>query len=141
MTNVRMMLPAVCGLGLLGLGLLGACGGTARNMQTYRADTQNLLASRSSQVEQCYQQALTTDASAGGTVTVQFVVAKKTGMISKATIDPAHTTAPAALGDCVLQAVEGLVLNPPDRNEGRATFTYEFKPQEGVTGAAAPSPT
>jgi hypothetical protein len=33
----------------------------------------------------------------------------------------------------VLKAVEGLKLDPPDRNEGRATFVYEFKPAPAAT--------
>jgi hypothetical protein len=104
------------------------CTGTARGLEAYRTDTQKLLDTRSAAVKSCYDDALKTDAKLAGTVTVQFVVAKKTGVISNATVDTAHSTAPAMLGQCVVKALDGLKLDPPDRNEGRATYVYEFKP-------------
>ncbi len=107
---------------------LAACGGTARSVDVYRADTQKLLQTRDSQVQSCYEHALASDGKLTGTVAIQFVVAKKTGEIESATIDKTKTTAPDALGGCVLEAVKGLKLDPPDRNEGHATFVYEFKP-------------
>ncbi|HEX4420239.1 MAG TPA: AgmX/PglI C-terminal domain-containing protein [Kofleriaceae bacterium] len=114
-----------------------ACGGTARGLEAYRGDTGALLETRSAQLKSCYDDALKTDATMAGTVTVQFVVAKKTGTIENPQVDAAKSTAPAALGQCVVKAVDGLVLAPPDKNEGRATFTYEFKP--GEAPAAAPA--
>lgn len=60
--------------------------------------------------------------------TLKFVVEKESGLISQAAINPAKTTAPFALGQCVLHAIDGLKLAPGDRNEGQATFVYEFKP-------------
>jgi hypothetical protein len=111
-----------------------ACSGTARGLEAYRADTAKLLDSRSAQLQSCYDAALKGDNKLAGTVTVQFVVEKKTGSITDATVDAAHSTAPPALGDCVVKAIDGLKLDPADRNEGRATFVYEFKP------ASAPKP-
>lgn len=116
---------------------VAACGGTARGLEAYRTDTANLLETRNAQLQSCYDDALKSDAKAAGTVTVQFVVAKKTGMIENPQIDTTKSTAPASLGQCVVKAVDGLVLNPADKNEGRATFTYEFKP--GMAPAAAPA--
>lgn len=115
-------------LSLIIVSSLAACGGTARNVQVYRADTQAMLQTRDPQVKACYDKALASDGKAGGTVAVQFVVEKKTGAVTNAAIDPKRTTASPALGSCVLDAVAGLKLAPPDRNEGRATFVYEFKP-------------
>jgi TonB family protein len=114
----------------LALGLLAsatACG-TARDVDAYRSDTQKLLDSRSSQLQSCYDDALKSNRKLSGTVTVQFVVEKESGQVVKATIDTAKSTAPPALGQCVLRVVEGLKLEPPDKNEGQATFVYEFKP-------------
>jgi hypothetical protein len=34
----------------------------------------------------------------------------------------------------VLQAIDGLKLEPADRNEGQATFIYEFKPAATCPG-------
>jgi hypothetical protein len=105
--------------------LAGAgCGGTMRSTDVYRADTQQLLAGRNAQVKSCYDAALATDPKLAGTVTVQFVVAKKTGEVQKVTLDP---SAPPSLGQCVTQALQGLTLQPPDRNEGQATFQYAFQ--------------
>jgi hypothetical protein len=110
-----------------------ACTGTARGLEAYRDDTNQLLETRRAQLATCYDDALRTDATAAGTVTVQFVVEKTTGAISHAAVDPARSSAPAVLGQCVVHAIDGLVLAPPDRNEGRATFTYEFKPNPAPT--------
>lgn len=105
-----------------------ACGGTARGLEAYRADTTKLLDTRSAQLRSCYDDALKTNDKLAGSVTVEFVVENKTGMVSRATVDAARSSAPPVLGQCVVRAIDGLVLAPPDRNEGRATFTYEFKP-------------
>lgn len=105
-----------------------ACGGTARGLEAYREDTGKLLETRTAQLQRCYSDALKTDARLGGTVTVQFVVEKSTGTITKPSVDQRKSTAPPVLGDCVVKAIDGLTLAPPDRNEGRATFVYEFKP-------------
>ncbi|MGE5186118.1 MAG: AgmX/PglI C-terminal domain-containing protein [Acidobacteriota bacterium] len=112
---------------------LAACGGTARGLEAYRTDTQKLLDTRTGQIQSCYDSALKADAKAGGTVAIQFTVAKKTGEVTNATIDKAKTTAPDSVGGCVLEAVKGLKLDPPDRNEGQATFVYEFKPASSPT--------
>jgi hypothetical protein len=105
-----------------------ACAGTARAPEAYRDDTSKLLETRTAQLQQCYSEALKTDAGLSGTVTVQFVVAPKTGAITQPSVDHSKSTAPPVLGDCVVKAVDGLTLAPPDRHEGRATFVYEFKP-------------
>lgn len=112
----------------LGLCALAAGCGTARDVDAYRSDTEKLLQTRGNQVKSCYDEALKTDRTLAGTVAVSFVVEKDTGAISKPTIDQAKTTAPPTLGQCVLHAVEGLKLDPGDRNEGHATFVYDFKP-------------
>ena len=105
-----------------------ACGGTARGLEAYRDDTGKLLETRNAQLQSCYSDALKSDAKLSGTITVQFVVENKTGMISRPSVDQSKSTAPPVLGDCVVKAIDGLTLAPPDRNEGRATFVYEFKP-------------
>ena len=106
---------------------LAACG-SLRTADVYRADTTKLLATRGAQLQRCYDEALTADGKAAGTVTVQFVVESDSGAISKPTVEPAHSTAPPALGRCVVKAIDGLVLAPPDSQEGHATFVYEFRP-------------
>ena len=105
-----------------------ACTGTARGLEAYRDDTGKLLETRTAQLQSCYCDALKTNAKLSGTVTVQFVVAPRTGAITQPSVDQSRSTAPPALGDCVVKAIDGLTLAPPDAHEGRATFVYEFKP-------------
>lgn len=116
---------------LAGLALaLAACGGTARNLDAYRGDTQKLLESHQAQVASCYSEALKDDRKLAGTVTLHFVVEKKTGAFTQVAVDPAHTSAPSSLWPCVMRVVEGLKLDPADKQEGRATFIYELKPAQ-----------
>src|ERR1043166_4484232 len=90
--------------------VLAACSGTARGLEAYRADTGKLLDTRSAQLKSCYDDALKADDKLSGTVTVQFTVEKQTGVIARPTVDAAHSTAPPALGQCVVKAIDGLVL-------------------------------
>jgi len=117
--------------------LAGTACGTARSQQVYAADAGRLLESRNDQLQRCYNEALKTQPDAKGTVTVKFVVEPKSGAIKDATVDPARTTAPEALDRCVLDAMAGLTLAPPDRNEGRATFVYEVKANPPPAAPAA----
>lgn len=79
-------------------------------------------------LQSCYEDALKSDAKLAGTIKVEFVIEKKTGAIKKPQTVPA-TVATTPLGTCVLHALEGLKLEPADRNEGRATFEYAFQPR------------
>jgi hypothetical protein len=111
---------------LLVLITMTACA-TSRSSEQYRRDTHMILYARSSNLEACYAKALENDARAQGRVTVRFVVEARTGNIVEPTIDTERTTAPQQLMFCVLEAVEGLQLDPPDANEAHATFVYEFR--------------
>jgi hypothetical protein len=114
-------------IGVLALVVAVACTGTARGLEAYRTDTQALLETRDAQLQQCYDDALKTDDKLAGTVTVDFVIEKKTGAIENPIVNVTKSTASAPLGDCVIKAIQGLVLAPGDRHEGHATFVYEFK--------------
>jgi hypothetical protein len=127
-------------LNLLAASLLAcaaACSGTARGLEAYRTDTTKLVETRNRQIQGCYEDALKTEATLAGTVTVQFIVEKQTGAIAYPMIQQDKTTAPAVLAQCVVRAVDGLVLAPPDRNEGQATFVYEFKPTPAPSASRA----
>lgn len=106
-----------------------ACQFHARSADKYRDATQELLMTRQSQIQACYDEALKQDKAAQGMVKVNFTVQKDTGNIVDAAVDPNGTTAPPALGDCVVNALTGLALQPPDARDGLASFTYEFKHQ------------
>ena len=121
----------------LALIAIAACGGTARSVDTYRTDTQALLDTRNTEVAQCYDAALAKNNNLRGVVTVHFTVHQETGAVSDAVIDPT-SKAPSELGDCVLKAISGLTLAPADRNDGHATFVYDFH-ATGVTAKRAAS--
>ena len=125
------------------LSLLGATAGCtffARGPEQYRDDTTKLLATKSAELDTCYDNALKTAPTAAGKVTVVFTVEEKTGKISDAKADPARTTAPQALVDCVVTAINGLVLDPPDQRKGSATFEYDFARPAAPAAAAAATP-
>jgi hypothetical protein len=108
---------------------LGACAlHKQRTPQTYRVDTQTTLETRNAQIKSCYDDQLKSDAASGGMMTVRFVVKKKTGVFTSVALDPEKSQAPEPLARCVVNALEGLKLEPPDANDGHATFVYQLRP-------------
>lgn len=63
---------------------------------------------------------------AAGRVTVKFEVDTEVGRIVNIEVDKAKSTAPGPVVDCVTKSLNGLVLAPPDRHTGQATFVWEF---------------
>ncbi|MBK7823922.1 AgmX/PglI C-terminal domain-containing protein [Nannocystis sp.] len=106
------------------------CTCIARDAETYRADTRSLLETRTRAIKDCYDVALTTDPKLDGQVVVTFKVEKKTGKIIDTGIDSARTKAPESLSKCIVEAVDGLTLDPVDQREGQATFSWTFKANE-----------
>ena len=102
------------------------CSVMVRDAESYSKDTEALLETRSGAIKACYDETLKSDATAQGRVTVRFKVEKETGNIVDIQVDPAGTTAPETLTQCVTTALGGLVLAPPDEQDGIATFSYEF---------------
>lgn len=107
--------------------LVGAvgCEFHARSPEDYRSVTRALIETRTSQIQSCYDDALKTNKEAKGTVTVHFFVQEDTGALDKIEALPA-STAPETLQQCVVTALQGLVLQPPDARKGDATFSFEF---------------
>lgn len=110
-------------------------GCAARDADSYRTDTRSLLETRNDSIKGCYDVALTTDPNVSGDVVVNLVVEKKTGKIMNTKIDPSRTTAPEALGQCIVEAIDGLTLDPVDQREGQATFIWSFKANPPVPAA------
>ena len=106
------------------------CTCIARDAETYRADTRSLLETRTRAIKDCYDVALTTDPKLDGVVVVKFKVEKKTGKIIDTAVDAARTKAPESLSKCIVEAVDGLTLDPVDQREGQATFSWTFKANE-----------
>jgi hypothetical protein len=108
----------------------------ARGPEDYRDVTQALLDTKAQDIKACYDGALKGQKDLQGRVTVQFVVEAETGKLKDVKVDPAGTTAPEVLSQCVTNAVSGLALTPADKRDGIATWVYDFTP----TAAAAPAP-
>lgn len=111
------------------LAIIPACSFIARDAEDYRKVTRELVETRGGDIKECYDVLLATNESVTGKVVVNFSVEKKTGKIMNPQIDPA-TTAPAELGECIIQAIDGLQLDPADAREGQATFAWDFKAAE-----------
>lgn len=110
----------------LSLVSLSACSFYARGADDYRKATRELLEKKNDSLEACYAKALDETEGAKGTVVVQFEVQAKTGKIVKAKIVEKKTDANEMLQRCVLSALDGLKLDPPDQRTGNATFEWDF---------------
>jgi hypothetical protein len=109
------------------LASLSACSVSyhARNAEDYRQATRTLLESRQTDFKQCYEGVLSATPDAAGSVAVKFVVEEKTGKILTPSSLP-ESTAPEPLRQCVVNALSGLALDPPDQRKGVATMTFDF---------------
>jgi hypothetical protein len=112
----------------------------ARSPEDYRDVTQALLDTKAADIKACYDGALKGQKDLQGRVTVQFVVEAESGQIKDVRVDPAGTTAPEVLSQCVTNSVSGLALTPPDKRDGIATWVYDFTPTGAppAPGAAPP---
>jgi outer membrane biosynthesis protein TonB len=113
-------------LTLLGV-TLAATGCAARSAEMYRDETRKLLETKQGAIQACYDEALKASPTAIGKVVVRFTVKSDTGVISDAKVLKKQSTASDALGACVVKAIEGLKLDPPDERDGDATFSWEFQ--------------
>ena len=114
-------------LTLLACGLAAGCSFHARDAESYRQDTRTLLETRNSDIKSCYDVELQRDPKATGTVVVKFTVQKETGRIVEPKVDEVASSAPTTLGQCVVRAIDGLALEPPDERNGDATFRWQFQ--------------
>ena len=115
------------------------CTCVARDAETYKADTRTVLETRNKTIKDCYDVALTTDPKLDGTVVVTFKVEKKTGKIIDTAVDSGRTKAPESLSKCIVEAVDGLILDPVDQRDGQATFSYKFRANEPKPAEEAPA--
>ena len=104
---------------------VGGC--TARSRLQYRNDTRRLLDARIPQIKACYDAILKTDEKVKGQVVMRFVVTEETGKVTNVEVETNRTKAPDALVECVRASFEeAMVLTPPDKRQGHATFVWEF---------------
>ena len=108
------------------LALLAGCSFAARSPDMYRDDTKAALQTKNADILACYDGVLKASPGAGGKVTIKFDVETEQGKITNVQVDPANTTAPAPVSECVTKNVSGLAIKPPDQRLGQGTWVYEF---------------
>lgn len=113
---------------ILTLMTTAGCQFYARSPEDYKNATRGVLETRSAQVQSCYDSVLKKEPAASGNVVVHFTVKEKTGDIVDVEALPS-STAPPEVGQCVVNALQGLTLDPPDQRKGDATFIWEFTPK------------
>lgn len=111
---------------LLACLVTAASGCAVRSPNMYRDDVRKLLQTKGSVLQACYEAELQTQPAAGGRVVVHMMIEREHGRVLDAQIDDLASTPDRTLRGCVLEAVKGLVLYPPDSRNGAATFTWEF---------------
>ena len=109
------------------LGALLGAGCAVRDAGMYRDDTRKLLQGQEPVLRQCYDAELQRDRNAGGKVIVSFTLQKDTGVLVNPKVDDLQSTPNRELRRCVVDALKGLKIDPPDERDGEATFTWEFQ--------------
>jgi hypothetical protein len=115
----------------LALAALAGCSVAARSPEMYRDDTGKVLATKNDEIRACYDGVLKGTPGVGGKVTVKFDVPKdgeqNAGKIANVAVDPAGTTAPPAVADCVTKTITGAgPLAPPDQRLGQGSWAWDF---------------
>jgi hypothetical protein len=116
-------------LGTISVALVGlqtGCSFAARNPETYRDDIQAALEAKNAEIQSCYDGVLASMPRAHGRVTVSFEVETEQGRVTNVRMDPANTTAPPAVAECVTRNIEGVAIHPPDQRTGIGTWVYDF---------------
>jgi hypothetical protein len=107
-----------------------ACGGAVRVGDAYRDDTAKMLQAQANpKIQGCFAglvRSTPNPAGLAGATTVQFTVAKETGLVTNPSIVAASTTTQDPVNQCVLAALNGAKLDPPDNVDGMATFAWQF---------------
>ncbi|MBX3192980.1 MAG: AgmX/PglI C-terminal domain-containing protein [Labilithrix sp.] len=104
----------------------------------YRDDTKAVLETRNNDIRACYDGVLAGTPGVSGKVTIKFDVENEQGKITNPQVDPAGTTAPQPVADCVIKNIAGLGLTPPDARKGEGTWVWEFSAPPPPAPAAAP---
>lgn len=115
-------------LALLASAALAGCQFHARAPEDYQSETNRVISTKEAELKSCYDAVLAKDSKAAGVVKVRFTVAAKTGEFTDIAVDEEATTAPAALGECVVKTLTGLKIDPPDQRDGVVTWSYDFNP-------------
>lgn len=109
---------------------LSACSFHARDAESYRKVTREVLETRNADIKSCYDKALEKDPKLEGTVVITMTVEKDTGVIKDIKLDKKASEGNKHLRLCVLEALHDLKIDPPDAREGHATFTWNFEAKQ-----------
>lgn len=109
-----------------------ACSSTLRDADTFRADTGTRFVEKVAQMQACYDGLQKTTPGIRGSVTVSFTWAHDTGALQDLAVDPAASNAPAAVRECVIQSLSGLILDPHDPADGLGRWRFDFVPPAPV---------
>lgn len=132
---------------IMGLALVAAsataCGGYTRTPEQWTEDTRQMLEAQNEFIKSCYNRELKANPKLEGNVTVKFLVENGSGRVKRVKLDDSGTTAGDPVRKCVMENIKDLRIKPPDANDGRATFTWEFKatvpPAEEAPADAPPA--
>ena len=103
-----------------------ACSGALRSPEMYRDDTAKVFETKTGDMKSCYDDVLKSKPGVGGTVTVKFTWSSEDGTLKDTVVDPAGSSAPAEVQQCVTKALTGLTLDPKDAKDGMGTWKFEF---------------
>lgn len=118
-----------------------ACGGYTRTPEQWTEDTRQMLEAQNEFIKSCYNRELKGNPKLEGNVTVKFLVENGSGRVKRVKLDDSGTTAGDPVRKCVMENIKDLRIKPPDANDGRATFTWEFKATiPAATEPAEPAP-
>ncbi|MBL9025168.1 MAG: AgmX/PglI C-terminal domain-containing protein [Myxococcales bacterium] len=103
------------------------CGGYTRTPEQWTEDTRQVFEAQNDFIKTCYNRELKQNDKLEGTVTVTFLVENDTGRIKKVKLDDSKTTAGDPARKCVMDNIKDLRVKPADWNNGKGSFTWEFK--------------
>jgi hypothetical protein len=106
---------------------LSACSFHARDAESYRKVTREVLETRNADIKSCYDKALEKDPKMDGTIVIKMTVEKDTGVIKDVKVDKKASEGSKLLRACVVDALHDLKIDPPDAREGQATFSWKFE--------------
>lgn len=114
------------------------CSGAVRSPEMYRDDTAKVFESKAGEMKACYDAVLKGSPNVGGTVTVKFTWSSEDGTLKDTAVDPANSTAPAPVQECVTKSLTGLTIAPVDAKDGLGSWTFDFHAPAAPAAPAAP---
>ncbi len=109
--------------------LVATVGCAHRDEKMWNDDVSKVFQSKQGDMQSCYDNVLKTDPKAAGSVAVAFEVETEGGKIQNVVVEKGSSTAPEPVQQCVTNALQGLVVSPPDNRLGQGKWTFQFAPR------------